>query len=180
VTDETYPQLRQNAGPFKWWHAALFWLVVNLPGFVSGWREELFPGFLEPPLRPPGFLFPVIWFAITVCTLWAGLRILNIQAMNRRLMHIVLQGLFWLDFVLFPYFFFGLSSPILGSVLTLLIFLLALIEVATLLRDDRQASYLMMPLLAWGAFAGLYLSTWQMLYNPDPFLGLPALLAATP
>ncbi len=176
MTAEIPTQSRQISGPFKWWHAALFWLVVNTPGFVSGWREQLFPGFLEPPLRPPGFLFPVIWFAITVCTLWAGLRILNNKTLNRRSMHIVLQALFWLDFVLFPYFFFGQSSPIIGGVLTQLIFLLALIEVTTLWRDDRNASYLMMPLLAWGAFAGLYLATWQMLYNPDPYLGIPALL----
>lgn len=177
MTAQTLPLSKQDSGPFKWWHAAAFWLVVNTPGFVTGWREQLFPGFLEPPLRPPGFVFPVLWFAINVCTLWAGLRILNSKSLKRRSMHIALQGLFWLDFLLFPYFFFGKSSPIIGGMLTQIIFVLALAEVVTLWRDDRTASILMMPLLAWGAFAGLYLSTWQMLYNPDPFLGVPALLS---
>lgn len=163
-------------GPFRWWHAAIFWVLVNLPGFVIGWREDLFPGFRSPPLRPPGIAFPFIWFFITVCTLWAGLSILNDRAMPRRASHIVLQALFWLDFVLFPYFFFGRSSSIIGGLLTQIIFLLALAEVALLWRDDRKASYLMLPLMAWGAFAGLYASTWQALYNPDPFLGWPALL----
>jgi tryptophan-rich sensory protein len=162
--------------PFRWWHAALFWLLVNLPGLVIGWRDELFPGFRSPPLRPPGFLFPIIWFFITVCTLGAGLRILNNRTMKRRRLHIGLQALFWLDFLVFPYFFFALSSPILGGLLTQTIFLLALAEVAMLWCDDRTDSYLMMPLLVWGAFAGLYAATWQALYNPDPFLGWPALL----
>ena len=176
MTAQTLTQTRPDNGPFKWWHAALFWLAVNAPGFMIGWREQLFPGFLEPPFRPPGSLFPVFWFAITVCTLWVGLRTLNNKDLDRRSLHIVLQGLFWLDFVIFPYFFFGQSSPIIGGVLTQLIFVLALIEVRTLWGDDRKSSFLMMPLLCWGAFAGLYLSTWQMLYNPDPYLGLPALL----
>jgi translocator protein len=165
-----------HALAFRWWHAALFWLLVNLPGFAIGWREDLFPGFESPPWRPPGFLFPFIWFFINVCTLWAGLRILNDKALRRRPRHIALQALFWLDFVLFPYFFFGLSSPIIGGLLTQVIFLVALAEVVMLWRDDRNASYLMLPLMAWGAFAGLYASTWQALYNPDPFLGWPALL----
>lgn len=176
MTTDAIAQSDQASGPFKWWHAALFWLAVNLPGFVFSWREELFPGFLSPPLRPPGILFPFIWFFITVCTLWAGLRILNNRDLNRRSNHISLQGLFWLDFAIFPYFFFGKSSPVIGGALTLLIFFIALIEAATLWHDDRRSSFLMMPLLGWGAFAGLYASTWQILYNPDPYLGLPALL----
>lgn len=170
------PLANQNAVPFKWWHAAIFWLLINAPGFGFGWREELFPGFLSPPLRPPGYLFPAIWFAINVCTLWAGLRILNNASLNRRPLHIGLQALFWLAFALFPYFFFGRSSPIIGGVLTMLIFIIALVEVTSLWHDDRKASILMIPLCAWGAFAGLYVSTWQILYNPDPYLGLPALL----
>lgn len=160
----------------RWWHAALFWLLVNIPGLLTGYREELFPGFRSPPLRPPGFAFPIIWFFITVCTLWVGLRILNKPEMSRRRLHIFLQGLFWLIFAVFPYFFFTLSSPIIGGLLTQLIFLIALAEVVLLWRDDRKSSYLMLPLLAWGAFAGLYVSTWQALFNPDPFLGLSALL----
>jgi len=175
VADVYVRDLKPQAA-FTWWHAAAFWLVVNAPGFATGFREELFPGFLIPPLRPPAELFPFLWLSINVCTLWAGLRILNNRDLNRRAIHIALQAAFWLDFAIFPYFFFGQSSPVIGGALTVLIFLLALAEVILLWRDDRTSAYLMTPLLAWGAFAGLYLSTWQALYNPDPYLGTPALL----
>jgi tryptophan-rich sensory protein len=166
----------KSASPLSWWHAAAFWLVANVPGFFFGFREELFPGYVIPPLRPPAVLFPFIWLAINICTLWAGLRILNNQTLNRRSLHIALQAAFWLDFAIFPYFFFGQSSTIIGGALTIIIFFLALAEVLLLWRDDRKAAYLMVPLLAWGAFAGIYVSTWQVLFNPDPFLGIPALI----
>ncbi|MBY0611176.1 MAG: tryptophan-rich sensory protein [Beijerinckiaceae bacterium] len=159
---------------YLWWHGVLFWFAVNAPGFLIGWRERLFTGFRVPPLRPPGAFFPVIWFVITICTIQAGMRILNNRQLPHRRLHLWLQGLFWLDFAIFPYFFFAKSSTIIGGVLTQAIFLLALAEVMTLWRDDRAAAKLMLPLLAWGAFAGLYVSTWQMLHNPDPYLGLPA------
>ncbi|OYY70030.1 tryptophan-rich sensory protein [Sphingomonas sp. 28-63-12] len=161
---------------FAWWIGALFLLVVNLPGLMIGWREELFPGFLVPPLRPPGFVFPIVWMFLNICTIWAGLRILNAAALPRRSLHIGLQTAFWLDFLVFPAAFFGASSPILGGLLTLLIFALALAEVLLLWRHDRQSAWLMVPLTCWGAFAGLYLSIWQALYNPDPFFGVAALV----
>lgn len=172
VPDRVMPQYPK----FAWWHAALFLLVVNVPGFFAGFRDELYPGYRAPPLRPPAELFPFIWLGINVCTLWAGLRILNNRNLNRRPIHVGLQLAFWLDFAIFPYFFFGKSSPVLGGLLTMLIFVIAAAEVALLWRDDRKAAYLMMPLLAWGAFAGLYASTWQMLFNADLYLGTPALL----
>ena len=175
VTD-TFIRDPQSAPPFSRWHAAAFWFVANLPGFMVGFRDELFPGYVVPPLRPPAVLFPIIWLMINICTLWAGLRILNNKTLNRRMIHVVLHAAFWLDFVMFPYFFFGVSSPVLGGILTIIIFFLALAEVLLLWRDDRKAAYLMMPLLAWGAFAGLYVSPWQVVFNPDPFLGTPALI----
>ncbi|MEA1617378.1 TspO/MBR family protein [Erythrobacter sp. T5W1-R] len=161
---------------FVWWHAAVFLLVVNIPGSLVGFRDELYPGYRVPPLRPPAELFPFIWLGINICTLWAGLRILNNRNLNRRPIHIGLQAAFWLDFAIFPYFFFGQSSPVLGGLLTMLIFVVAAAECALLWRDDRKAAYLMMPLVAWGAFAGLYASTWQMFFNADPYLGTAALL----
>jgi tryptophan-rich sensory protein len=167
---------RKPAQQLTCWHAAAFWLVANIPGLMSGFRDELFPGYVVPPLRPPAVLFPIIWLAINICTLWAGLRIVNNRTLNRRRLHIALQAGFWLDFMIFPYFFFTQSSSIIGGALTLIIFLVALAEVSLLWRDDRKAAYLMMPLLAWGTFAGIYLSTWQILFNPDPFLGIPALI----
>ncbi|BAY46576.1 hypothetical protein SAMD00079811_41880 [Scytonema sp. HK-05] len=161
---------------FKWWHAALFWVVVNACSLPWPWREELFPGFQAAPLRPPGAVFPVIWFIINVCALAAGLRILNRPDTPRRSTHLKLQGAFWFIFAIFPFFTFGLSSPIVGGVLTQAIFVIALAEVIMLWRDERMSAYLLLPLLAWGAFAGIWVSTWQYLHNRDPWLGTPALL----
>lgn len=161
---------------YRWWHAALFWTLVSIPGFIFSWREELFPGYREPPLRPPGFLFPIIWFCINVCILWAGLRILNNRSLHQRALHITFQALFWLDFLVFPYFFFEKSSSIIGGLLTIMIFFFILPSVAMLWTTDRKSSLLMLPLLLWSAFAGFYLSVWQVMHNPDPYLGLPALM----
>ncbi len=170
-----------NANPtpaqrqWTWAHAAIFLVAANLPGIVSGWREKLFPGFLEPPLRPPGILFRFIWFALNLCTLAAALRILNNRALPDRMFNLGLQAVFWTTFAIFPLFYFGLSSPIIGSALTLIIFGVAFAQVVSLWGADRKAAILMVPLACWGAFAGFYASIWQVMFNPDPFLGVPPL-----
>jgi translocator protein len=161
---------------YRWWHAGLFWLVVNAPGWVFAWREALFPGFRVPALRPPGAAFPVIWFVITVAALGAGLRTLNRRGMPRRALHLRLQAAFWLAYLVFPAFFFGLSSVVAGFVLTFGIFVVAAAEVLLLWRDDRTAALLLVPLLLWTGFAGLYVAPMQVLLNPDPLLGTRPLL----
>jgi len=161
---------------FHWWQAALFWLAVNAPGWFIPWREDLFPGFRAPALRPPGAVFPVVWFVITVCALAAGLRTLNNAALARRGTHLGLQAGFWLCYLVFPVGFFGLASPVLGFVLTFAILVIAAVDVALLARDDATSALLLTPLLLWAAFAGLYIAPVQALWNPDPLFGLPAML----
>jgi benzodiazapine receptor len=176
MNSQTAPVEAGSEAIFKWWHGALFLLLAYLPGIPYPWREELFPGFLSPPLRPPGAIFPVIWITINICMIWAGLRILNNSGLRRRSFHIAMHTLYWVCFVIFPYFFFGKSSPVLGGLITFLIFIIAFAETITLWKGDRKTAYLMLPLLAWTSFASFYASVWQVLYNPDPYLGLPALL----
>lgn len=161
------------------WHAALFWLAANAPGALVPWREDLFPGFISPSWRPPGAIFPVVWFVITVAALVAGRRAINLRHLPRRRRHLALQGAFWLMFIAFPFAFFGLSSPILGAVLTVAILLVAIAEVAMLRRDDPVSAGLLLPLLLWAGFAGLYLAPTQALLNPDPLFGTGAPLGPT-
>jgi tryptophan-rich sensory protein len=161
---------------YRWWHAAMFWLAINAPGWLFPWREVLFPGFREPALRPPGEVFPVVWFVITVSALCAGLRVVNDRLMNRRYTHVCLQATFWFAYAVFPLFFFGLSSPVVGFVLTFGIFVIAVAEVVLLWSDDRWSALLLLPLLLWAAFAGLYIAPVQALSNPDPLLGTPPVL----
>lgn len=170
--------LRLLPPPYRWWHGVLFWIAVYLPGLATPPRDLLFPGFLVPPLRPPAEVFPLVWVFITACTVWAGLRILNARDLPGRGAHLARQGVFWAAFMAFGPVFFGLSSPIGGAVLTALIFAVAAAEVVTLWPRDRMAAALMAPLAVWTGFAGFYLAPWQVLYNPDPFLGVGPLLGA--
>lgn len=170
----------QHADPrqplYRWYHAAIFAVLVELPAIAVPWREHLFDGFRIPPLRPPGAIFPLVWAVIVLCMLIAGLRILNRPGLPRRDLHLALHATYWLAYVAFPIAYFGLSSPWLGAILTLLIMGVALMECRLLWPADRAAALLMLPLCAWSLFAGLYLSTWQALYNPDPLLRLQAML----
>jgi tryptophan-rich sensory protein len=163
------PTLAGHSRPrFHLWQAAAFWLIVNSPGWIFAWREELFAGFRSPAFRPPGAVFPVIWFVITVSFLIAGLRILNNAQCARRRTHMALHAAFWALYVVFPYFFFGLSSPIAGGIITTLIFAVALTEVILIWPADRTAAYLTLPLVIWTAYAALYIAPAQILLNPDP------------
>lgn len=162
---------------YTWWQAGLFWLAVNAPGWVFAWRENLFPGFRIPAWRPPGEVLPWVWLVITVAALTAGLRMLNHPALPRRRTHLRLQALFWALYLVFPGFFFGFSSPIAGFVVTFGIFMVAAVEVSLLWRDDKPSAWLLLPLLLWTGFAGLYVAPMQVLLNPDPLFGTGAMLA---
>ncbi|WP_448192078.1 TspO/MBR family protein [Azospirillum sp. sgz301742] len=158
-------------GPVRWWHAVLFWVLVNAPGFVARHASVPFEGYVVVPLQPPPWVFPVVWFALNVLQLWGDVRLLNRRAEIRHWAAlVVLQGVLWAIFATFTTVYFTLGSPVLAAVWTIAFFVLAALSIALVWRDDRAVALSWVPLILWTGFASV-VAVQQALLNPDRVFG---------
>jgi len=160
-----------RGGPVRWWHAVLFWGLVNAPGFVARHASVPFEGYVVAPLQPPPWVFPVVWFILNVLQLWGDVRLLNRRGAIRHWTALVaVQAALWLIFATFTSVYFVLGSPILAAVWTVAFFVLASLGIALVWRDDRAIALSWVPLILWTGFASV-VAVQQALLNPDRVFG---------
>lgn len=152
------------------WPAYVKWvLLTEGTGVLAGWliRDgvRLYQrAVLQPPLSPPGWVFPVVW-AVLYALLGAGAaRIALAPASPDRSRGL---RLFWVQLgfhFCWPLLFFRLQ--LFGAALVWLALLWVLILQMTLAfrRTDPLAARLQLPYLLWTAFAG-YLNAGVWLLN---------------
>ena len=159
--------------PFRvrWWHALLFWLAAN--GYNAVERGvEPFPGYQPSPLQPPGWVFPVVWFSITLIQLWGDVRLLSAPwTIPHRGALIGLQGALWLLYFSFGFVYFTLGSPILAAAWTMSYFIIACFSVAFVWQDDGWIAVSWVPLVLWTGFASV-VAVHGVILNPDPLFGI--------
>ena len=123
-------------------------------GYVIHDQMGFYDALSKPAFAPPGWLFPVVWTALYIAmavALWLGLRT-GSPARTRALALYIVQlavNLLW------PVIFF--LQQVLGLAFVWLVLLgaLAAILTAWLFQLSRLAGWLMVPYLAWIAFAGV-------------------------
>lgn len=161
----------------RWWHAVLFWLAVNAYNFLSTDRVP-FEGHVVSPLQPPLLAFPIIWFTITIVQLWGDVRMIN---RRHRIWDydglMALQIPTWLLYASFNWVYFGLGSPILALVWTVLFFVLTVLSIALVRRNDRAIAWSWAPEALWTGYASV-VAVHTVLLNRDPLFGTAALLPA--
>lgn len=162
---------RAGRGPVRWWHAVLFWILVNAYGLLFRPAGPPFEGYVVAPLQPPAWVFPIMWFVLNVLQLWGDVRLLNRRRAIRHWSALVgLQVVLWAIFATFGYVYFTLGSPILAAVWTIAFFILAALSIVLVWRDDRAIGWSWVPLILWTGFASL-VAVQQVLLNPDPVFG---------
>lgn len=156
---------------WRWYHAVLFWLLVNLSQYWGlGGNASSYERLQQAPFAPPGGVFGPVWLVLNAFVLWGNLRLLNQPGLRYRQTLLAFQGLSWLIYATFSFVNFQLKSPVLAFDWTFLMFLLTLTSVMLGWRGDRRIALSLLPLLAWLGFATA-LATYQMMFNPDPFFG---------
>ncbi len=162
---------RPTAGPVRWWHAVLFWMLVNAPSLLTRDTSIPFDGYVVAPLQPPAWVFPVVWFILNVFQLWGDVRLLNRREGIRHWTALVLlQAALWVIFATFTTVYFTLGSPILAAVWTIAFFVLASLSIALVWHDDRAVALSWVPLILWSGFASA-VAVQQALLNPDRVFG---------
>lgn len=136
-------------------------VVINVLGFLSGRLSNSgdgnpwFDALVKPGIMPPTWAFPVAW---TTLYTFLGIALAVVLAAppssRRRLALILFVAQLLLNFAWSPVFF-GLGEPRAALVIMLVMLGLAIGATRLFARIRPLAAWLMMPYLAWLAFATL-------------------------
>lgn len=124
---------------------------------------EVYQFLRQPPLSPPGWLFPIVW---TILYLLMGIAaylvwVRDSTGRNGALLFYGLQLAF--NFV-WTLIFFNLQNYGLALLWILILWVLILITTIRFFRETKAAGWLMLPYLLWVSFA-VYLNAGVWLLN---------------
>jgi tryptophan-rich sensory protein len=175
---------------WRWYHAAIYYVVVQvltfgLSGLVSFARGNkgkslremtfgdvsYFENLKQAKITPPSWVFGPAWLVNNISVLWGIWHVLNKpQQTPGRTAYLALQGISWVDFILFNAAYFSLRSPLNALVLTIVMFLLTIMSgmVAIFRLKDTKVALSLATLFLW-LIVALTAATFQALWNKDDF-----------
>ena len=131
-----------------------------LSGGMSGYQE-----LNQPPLSPPGWVFPVVWSVLYLLMGYASFRVLESgkdrNDIRRALIAYGVQ--LFLNFLWSPVFF-GLQWRLTAFVILIFLWIAIYVTMRLFSRMDQKAGDLLLPYLLWVTFAG-YLNLGAFLLN---------------
>ena len=119
----------------------------------------------QPPLSPPGWIFPVVWTALYLLMGYACYRVLTSGAAPEKLRQaLVLYGVqLGLNFLWSPVFF-GLKWRLVALLILVALWVVIWLAAQAFSRIDEKSGDLLFPYLLWVTFAG-YLNLGTYLLN---------------
>lgn len=129
--------------------------VGGIAALLSGGGMETFKTLDQPPLSPPGWLFPVVWTILYVLMGVASYLVLTSGAPQESIRRaLVLYGIQLAFNFLWPILFFSISAYLFAFIWLIALWLLILTAIILFHRISNTAAYLMIPYLIWATFAG--------------------------
>lgn len=192
VLNGTQPgtQVTTNSQRWRWYHAAAFYLLIQgltfgLSGMTSLARGQrgksiretvfgdvsYFQHLKQARITPPSWAFGPAWLVNNISVLWGTWQVLNKPKQTRgRATYLALQGVSWVDFVLFNAAYFSLRSPLNALMLTLVMFILTIVSglVAIFQLKDTKVALSLATLFLW-LIVALSAATFQAVWNEDDF-----------
>jgi tryptophan-rich sensory protein len=200
ITETVHPATPEAAVTtprrWRWYHGVIFYIIVQVTNFllsglvstVRGNRDSLrarffgnvpyFKRLKQSIFAPPSWAFGPVWTINNISETWGLLLTLNKpkDTPGRRL-YLTLQGLTWLNFVVFNAGYFSMRSPINALVLTFTFFLLtvARLFVAIFGLKDSRVALALATTIMWlmsALTAALFQAAWNRddLYKVGPFI----------
>lgn len=141
-------------------------VVGGAAGLLTMNSMEAFEALNQPPLSPPGWLFPVIWTVLYVLMGIASYLVSVSDAPQEEKARALWTYGIQLAFnFLWPIAFFNLKWYLFAFLWLVILWILILITALRFGRIRKPAGYLLVPYLLWVAFAG-YLNLGIYLLNP--------------
>lgn len=130
-------------------------VVGSVAGFLAKDSMSVFEALNKPPLSPPGWLFPVAWTILYTLMGIASYLVLTSGATQKDVTKALkLYGLQLLFNFLWTFWFFNLGLYWFSFIWLVVLWFLILATTITFFRISKPAAYLLIPYLAWVAFAG--------------------------
>ena len=141
-------------------------VVGGAAGLLTMNSMEAFEALNQPPLSPPGWLFPVVWTVLYVLMGIASYLVSVSDAPHEEKARALWTYGIQLAFnFLWPIAFFNLKWYLSAFLWLVILWILILITALRFGRIRKPAGYLLVPYLLWVAFAG-YLNLGIYLLNP--------------
>lgn len=139
-------------------------LVGGLAGFVTRESMMQFESLIQPPLSPPGWLFPIVW---TILYTLMGISSYLIAQSGADEVEIAeAQTMYYFQLALnclWPLLFFGLNWYLFAFFELLLLWLMVVVMIKHFAGISKTAAYLNVPYLIWPTFAAyLNLGVWWL------------------
>lgn len=138
--------------------------VGGLSALFSGGMSD-YASLNQPPLAPPGWVFPVVWTILYLLMGYAAYRVSESGAPTQQIRQALL--VYWLqlavNFIWSP-IFFGLELRLSAFVVLLILWLLICLTIYRFSKLDEKAGDLLLPYILWVTFAG-YLNLGVFLLN---------------
>lgn len=147
------------------------WFFLGLPLAVGGLAALLAGGmgnyndFAQPPLSPPGWVFPVVWSLLYLAMGYASFRVYTRESdIGQRRLALILYGLQLFFNFLWPIVFFRFEAFLAAFVVLIVLWILIVATMWQFYKSDERSGDLLIPYLLWVTFAG-YLNLGVYLLN---------------
>lgn len=138
--------------------------VGGLSALLSGGMSD-YQMLNQPPLSPPGWVFPVVWSILYLLMGYASYRVLTSGADRKQIRQaLTLYGAqLFFNFLWSPVFF-GLEWRLVAFLILIVLWLLIYLTIKAFSEIDEWAGNLLLPYILWVTFAG-YLNFGVFLLN---------------
>ena len=136
----------------------------GLSALLTRGSMERYGSLNQPPLSPPGWVFPVVW-TILFTLMGIAAYLVWMRDSTGRNGALALYGVQLVFNFIWPLLFFNLQNYALAFFLLLALWVLILLTTLRFFKETPAAGWLMVPYLVWVAFAG-YLNAGVWLLNP--------------
>ncbi len=139
--------------------------VGLLSAFLTKDSMDIYKTVVQPPLSPPGVLFPIVWSILYILMGVSSTMIFLSDAKEReKRKALYLYGLQLIVNFFWSIFFFNARLFLLSFVWLLLLWLLIVLMILQFAKISKLAAWLQLPYLLWVTFAG-YLNLGVYLLN---------------
>ena len=129
--------------------------VGGLAALLTGGGMGAYGEFNQPPLSPPGWLFPIVWTILYLLMGYASYRVLTSSATPEKVRNaLILYGAQLAVNFLWPLVFFGLGWYWVSFFVLLVLWALIFLTIRAFSEIDEKAGDLLLPYILWVTFAG--------------------------
>lgn len=137
--------------------------VGGVAGFLTSDGMAEFARLKQPPLSPPGWLFPIVWTILYILMGIASYLVLYADSEENKFVALLIYGAQLVINFFWPIYFFGFQIRFFAFLWLLLLWGLVFWMIRKFYRISRKAAWLCVPYLLWLTFAAyLNLGVWWL------------------